>query len=364
MSQRANPALIGAFVVGAAVLIVAALLLWGGTSLFRTKLDYVLYFDSAVTGLQKGAPVMFRGVRIGEVNDVQIRWGTTLVAVYISLEPQLMKGTPPTNLPERVDEAVQRGLRAQLRTQSLLTGVLFVALDSVPDSPIVLRAPPGSKPRELPTIPTDREVWLAKLETIADKIGALPLDEVVQAASTTLNETTRLLRSPEITRVLKSTEQLMVDTRRLIQKVDTLAANVNAQIDPIAGDARATLKSAQVALADVPKLVDDVRSVAKKVDVNVEPLLTSLTKASDVAQAALEQARVTLEHARTTLEQATVTMRGVDGFLDQDSPLGYELAHTLRDLSEAARALRSLADYLERVPDSVVYGVRRTRDGR
>src|SRR5262245_53706948 len=276
MSQRANPAIIGAFVVGAAVLIVAALLLWGGTSLFRTKLDYVLYFDSAVTGLQKGAPVMFRGVRIGEVNDVQIRWGTTLVAVYISLEPQLMKGAPPTDLPGRVDEAVQRGLRAQLKTQSLLTGVLFIALDALPDSPIVLRAPPGSKPQELPTIPTDTEVWMAKLQKIADKIAELPPDQVVQAASTTLEETTRILRSPEITRVLKSTEQLMADTRTLVRKVDSLTASVNAQVDPLAGDARATLRAAQVALADVPKLVDDVRSVAKKVDVNVEPLLTSL----------------------------------------------------------------------------------------
>ena len=357
MSKRANPAIIGAFVVGAAVLIVAALLLWGGTSLFRTKLDYVLYFDSAVTGLQKGAPVMFRGVRIGEVNDVQIRWGTPLVAVYISLEPQLMKGAPPADLPRGVDEAVQRGLRAQLKTQSLLTGVLFVALDALPDSPIVLRAPPGSKPQELPTVPTDTEVWMAKLQKIADKIADLPLDDIVNAASTALKETTRLLRSPEITRVLKSTEQLMVDTRTLVHKVDALAATVTAQVDPLAVDAKATLRSAQAALADVPKLIDEVRGVARKVDVNVEPLLASLKRSSDVAQGALEQARV-------TLDQASVTMRGVDGVLDQDSSLGYELVQSLRELREAARALRSLADYLERVPDSVVYGVRRTKDGR
>jgi paraquat-inducible protein B len=357
MSSRANPAVIGAFVVGAAVLLVAALLVWGGRGIFRTKLDYVLYFDSAVTGLQKGAPVMLRGVRLGEVTDVQIRWGTPLVAVYIALEPDLLKGARPKDAPDRVAEAVQKGLRAQLRTQSFLTGVLFVALDVVPDSPIVFRAPPGSKPPELPTIPTDREVWVARLEQIADKISSLPLEDVARAAATTLDETTRILRSPEIARVLRNTDQLVADVRTLVGKVDTLATTVTAQVDPLAGDARATLRSAQTALAEVPALVADVRGTMRKVDAHVDPLLASLRRSSDAAHGALDQ-------ARDTLDQARVTLRGVDGVLDQESAIGYELVQALRDLREAARALRSLADYLERVPDSVVYGVRRTRDGR
>src|SRR4029453_7337171 len=78
MSLRANPTVIGAFVVGAVALLLVALLVWGGTGVFRTKLDYVLFFDSAVTGLTKGSPVMGRGVKIGEVTDIQIRWGTPL----------------------------------------------------------------------------------------------------------------------------------------------------------------------------------------------------------------------------------------------------------------------------------------------
>src|SRR5262245_36936656 len=93
MSTRANPAVIGGFVVGAVVLLVVALLVWGGTGLFRTKLNYVLFFDSAVTGLNKGGPVLARGVKVGEVTDVQIQWGTPLIAVYVTLEPQTVKGT-------------------------------------------------------------------------------------------------------------------------------------------------------------------------------------------------------------------------------------------------------------------------------
>jgi paraquat-inducible protein B len=127
---------------------------------------------------------------------------------------------------------------------------------------------------------------------------------------------------------------------------------VNAQVDPLAAEAKATLRSAETALADVPKLVNDVRGLVAKADPQIEPLLASLRKASESAQGALDQARVTLDQAR-------VTLRGVDGVLGQESAIGYELVQTLRELRETARALRSLADYLERVPDSVVYGVRR-----
>jgi paraquat-inducible protein B len=110
------------------------------------------------------------------------------------------------------------------------------------------------------------------------------------------------------------------------------------------------LRSADAALADVPRLVADIRGVVAKVDGQVDPLLASLRRSSDVAQSALEQARVTLG--------------GVDGVLTQESAIGYELVQALRELRETARSLRSLADYLERVPDSLVYGVRRAKDAR
>jgi paraquat-inducible protein B len=349
MSARANPTVIGAFVVGAAVLFIAALLVWGGTTFLHQKLDYVLYFDAAVTGLQKGAPVMLRGVRVGEVTDVQVRWGTRLVAVYIVLEPDALKGTPRHEVRAQIASAVQDGLRAQLKTQSFVTGVLFVALDAAPGTPIVFHKLDPKTP-ELPTIPTDLEVWMAKLERVADAVAKLPLDEIARAAATTLQETTRLLRSPEIAGVLKNTETLVKDTRTLVGRIDALAGSVATQVDPLASEARAMLRSADAALADVPRLVADIRGVVAKVDGQVDPLLASLRRSSDVAQSALEQARVTLG--------------GVDGVLTQESAIGYELVQALRELRETARSLRSLADYLERVPDSLVYGVRRAKDAR
>ena len=374
MSTRVNPAGIGAFVVGALALSVVALLVWGGTGLFRTKLDYVLVFDSAVTGLNKGAPVLARGVKVGEVTDIQLRWGTPLIAVYVALEPEALKGTAKAGPARAVEEAVRdRGLRAQLRMQSFVTGVLYVALDNRPDTPIDLR---GLDPRvpELPTIPTDIEVWTAKLEKFADTIGKVPLDQIAQTTAVILEDVKKIVESRETRDLLPSANAALADARTLIRKVDAeidpllaqikgtlarvdagldaatkLALDVDSRIDPLATQAEGALKTAQAAIGDARPLIEDLRRLAVKLDAAADPLLTSIRSTSDTA--------------RATLERAQLTLGSVDRTLDQESPMGFELFAMLRELRAAAQALRSLADYLERVPDAPVYGVRRPSGG-
>src|SRR5262245_41404579 len=152
MSARTNPAILGAFVLGACIVLVAGLVLWGGTALFKPRLRYVMYFDTDVSGLQKGAPVQLRGVRVGQVTDVQVRWGTSLIAVYTEFEPGLLKGIPEGGTEAAIQAAIRdRGERGQLRMQSLVTGVLYIAVDDFPGSPIVLRGLDKSVP-EFPTV--------------------------------------------------------------------------------------------------------------------------------------------------------------------------------------------------------------------
>jgi paraquat-inducible protein B len=365
MSMRAQPAVIGAFVVGAVALFLVALVVWGGTGLFRTKLNYVLFFDAAVTGLNKGAPVLARGVKVGEVTDVQLRWGTPMVAVYIRLEPQAVKGTAEAE-PARAIERVVReeGLRAQLRMQSFVTGVLYVALDFRPDTPIVLR---GLDPRvpELPTIPTDIEVWTAKLEKLADKLEKIPLDQIGHTTAAILEEVKKIVESKETHDLFRNTNAAIGDARTLVRRVDAqidpliaqltstlarldagldaarkLALDVDSRVDPLA---------TQTAIGDLRPVIENMRRLAAKLDAQADPLLTSLLGTSDTT--------------RATMERAQLTLGGVDSTLDQESPLGFELFQTIRELRAAARAVRALADYLERVPDAPVYGVRRPSGG-
>jgi len=312
-----------------------ALLVWGGTGFLRPKLNYVLFFDAAVTGLTKGAPVMFRGVKVGEVTDIQIRWGTPLVAVYVAIEPEALKGMAEGGAARRIEQAVrENGLRAQLRMQSFVTGVLYIGLEFRPDTRIVLRGSDQRVP-ELPTIPTDLEVWTAKLERFAEKIDKIPLDQITQTAVVILDGARKILESKDTQALFGNANAALVEARTLVHRVD-------GKIDPLATQAEATLKTAQVAVADVRPLIEDLRHVAAKLDAQADPLLTSF---------------------RGTLDQAQLTLRGVDRTLDQESPLGFELFQTLKELRSAAQALRALADYLERVPDAPLYGVRRPSGG-
>jgi paraquat-inducible protein B len=372
MSLRANPAVIGAFVVGAVVLLVVALLVWGGSGLFRSKLDYVLFFESAVTGLNKGAPVLARGVKVGEVTDVQLQWGTPLIGVYISVEPQTLKGTAKGGPGQAIERAVREdGLRGQLRMQSFVTGVLYVALDVHPGSPIVLRGLDPKVP-ELPTVPTDIEVWTAKLEKFAAAIEKVPLDHIAQAVSSILDEVKTIVKSKDTHELFRNANGALVDARRLVGRLDVqidpllaevkgtlgrldtaldatqkLVVNVDGRIDPLATQVDSALKAAQGALGDARPLIQDLRRIVTKVDAQADPLLTSF--------------RSTLDTARSALEGAQVTLGSLDRTLEQESPLGFELFSTLKELRSAAQSLRSLADYLERVPDAPVYGLRRPR---
>ena len=375
MSTRANPMVIGAFVVGAVALLLVALLVWGGTGLFRTKLDYVMFFDATVTGLNKGAPVLLRGVKVGEVTDIQIRWGTGgLVAVYVILEPDAVKGMADGGPRQAIERGVrEQDFRAQLRLQSFVTGVLYVALDRRPGTPIVLRGLDPKVP-ELPTIPGDLEVFVAKLERFANRIEKVPLEQIGQSAAELLDDVKKIVESKETHDLIPNAHAAISDARTLVRRVDAqidplfaqlngaltrlasaldaarqLAHNVDGKVDPLATQAEAALKTAQGAFDEVRPLIADLRRVAAKLDAQADPLLTSFRSTSDTA--------------RTTLERAQLTLGNVDRTLDQSSPLGYELFQTLKEFRAAAQALRSLADYLERVPDSLVRGIRRPARG-
>jgi len=240
--------------------------------------------------------------------------------------------------------------------QSIVTGVLYVAFDEFPGTSVVLRNL-DTRVQEMPTVPTDIEKWTAKVEKIADALAALPLDEIGRSVIATLDDARGILKSPEVASSLKNLDAVLAETRGLVRRLDTLAVNVNTQVGPLSTDAQAalvsaqsTLVSAQAALAQVPALVQDLRGVVAKIDAHADPLLASLQKTS--------------ETAGTTLERAQATLAGVDGTLSQDSALGSELGTALVEVREAARALSSLADYLERNPSALVYGRHPAGNGR
>src|SRR4030095_1427639 len=138
MNKKISPTLIGAFVVGALSLLVVAVIALGSGRLFRQTREFVLYFDNSVNGLRVGAPVKFKGVEIGSVKDIrlQLEEGGEINKIPVIIEIDLKKLTArgATIAPAVDREAfntfiVDRGLRGQLEMESLVTGLLYVALD-------------------------------------------------------------------------------------------------------------------------------------------------------------------------------------------------------------------------------------------
>ena len=123
---------VGAFVLGALALGVAAILLFGGAKIFTDKLRVVVYFQDSVAGLVVGAPVTLRGVKVGTVRSMKVYLKlpdlVPVIPVYLEIDPSTVSMTKVSPQAGAVDveEAVKAGLRAQLATQSLVTGQLSV----------------------------------------------------------------------------------------------------------------------------------------------------------------------------------------------------------------------------------------------
>src|SRR5262245_31621951 len=173
MSRRANPAAIGAFVVGALALVVVGLVVWGGVNLFQRPLKVVMYFDESVNGLAVGAPVSYRGVKLGTVTAIRAEVGTTRIAVFAELDPSSLAKQPGRfDAREALARAIRNGLRAQLGLQSIVTGQLFVSLVILPDTePVTVGLEPAVM--EIPTVPTLLQQFVDRFEKVVSAVENL-----------------------------------------------------------------------------------------------------------------------------------------------------------------------------------------------
>jgi MlaD protein len=113
MARKPNPALLGAFVVGAVILAVLGLVIFGGGKFFRSTQSWVAYFDESIKGLAVGAPVTFRGVKVGSVTDVKVvvdpKSGRSAPRSSSSSRPI---GSPPSGRKRTVSRRIARARAA------------------------------------------------------------------------------------------------------------------------------------------------------------------------------------------------------------------------------------------------------------
>jgi paraquat-inducible protein B len=295
---RANPKIVGGFIIGGTLLLLVAIAALVSGKFFTHSTTYVSFFPESVRGLQIGSPVTFRGVPLGQVTDVEVTFQVNLDRIH---DPG--GGTNQLQGMNAADAAkllAEKGLRAELQSTSLVTGQLYIDLDFHPDQAPRLLDIPTRYP-QIPTAPTKLQVLGDRIEKLATAISDLPFDEIARNLSEALVAIRDVARAPEIRKALAAAGSAGQDLSRTLGTVD--------------------------------RLVNDLRGKVSEVD--VRQVVADLHR--------------TLEAAEKGLVQVQSTLAGTSG-------AQREFSHTLSEISRAAAAIRTLADYLERNPSSLLVG--------
>ena len=317
MSEKPHTVAIGAFIVGALLIAIVTVIFVLGSGFGKGE-RIVMVFDGSVKGLNVGAPVAIRGVQVGQVTDINIILDADTLEILMVVVADFQEDRI-TRIGKRSDdlteELIQRGLRAQLNTQSLLTGLLYIQMDFHPGSDIIL-SDIDTPYFQFPTIPTD-------LERLTKKLQDMDFSELAGQFESTVRSVNELVSGDdfkaipgELAATLKSVTALSNQLR------EQLAASV-PKVDRLLDGAAVTVETTN---AELPEISDGVKN-------NLD---------------ALNKAIVAFDSA----------MQNIDGLVAPESPTSYRLNQALRELALAARALQQLAKTLEEQPEALIRGRR------
>jgi paraquat-inducible protein B len=259
---------------------------------YAHKERYLLYFQGSVTGLAVGAPVQLRGIIIGRVLDVQLKFNIDSadfeIPVLIEVEPErigVRGDRTKVKARDVIERLVARGLRGQLKSGSLLTGAVYLDLDFHPT------AAPATVTRQgdylvLPTVPATLEALTTRATSILEKVDALPIERIGADAAAAVAGASAVINSKELI----------------------------------------------AAIAETQAAAAAVRQGAERLDREIAPQLSA------------------------ALRETAATAHGAGEIVAENSPLYIELRRLFQDVSAAARSVRLLADYLERHPEALLQG--------
>ncbi|MBT5700676.1 MAG: MCE family protein, partial [Gammaproteobacteria bacterium] len=270
---------------------------------YARKIKFVMYFTGSVRGLSPGAPLEFRGIRIGEVLDIRMEFDeeTTSfrIPVLVEIEPDRIihrDSQNPLSPEQTLQTLVDKGLRGRLQSGNLLTGKLFVELNIYPDAPLTMVADASMAYPELPTI-------AGAFEAITQSIG----------------EFVEKFRTIDIEEIGNNIENILGGADKLVNK------NVNEE-------AVTDLQASMRALSNVLRNVDEG---------NLDTAIVA---------------------ARNVLINLQDTLGMINDILEPHSPLQHNVIKVTDELEEMSRSVRLLIETLERQPNSIIFGRKVTED--
>jgi paraquat-inducible protein B len=359
MGKRVNPAVIGGFIVGAVVLIIVGVLVFSRGQFLSEKRPFVLFFEGSVKGLNIGAPVDFQGVQIGSVTDIRLQYivkdNEFRTPVFIELEPARITEVGALDVPIAAEvkerrlfkTLIDRGLRAQLATQSLVTGQLYIQMVFQPDTPIRLVGGVGEVP-ELPTVPTTLQQATQEAQELLKKLGELPLDQLFANVLGITEGLNRLVNAPETQGLIQGLSSTTTDVQELVR-------HLNGGIVRLLDDMDGISKAGSSLLTDAQQLV-------RRVDGQVVPLSNNMKETLDVTRGTVKDTQQLIRQVDSRIgrlmDGITETTKAAQATMahTQRTVVDDKLAAALNEFTAAVRSFRLLADYLERNPNALLYG--------
>lgn len=331
MSKKASPTLIGVFTLIGLILAAIAAVILGAGRFFKETHGVLLYFDKSANGLQVGSDVRFGGVRIGSVKSISVivdrEENRKVIPVVVELgEKELRLISTDTgdgmdfSTKQGVEKAVNQGLRAGMKQQSLLTGQLYVEFDVVPDVPGFIYYNHAEPPYPVvPTIGTEMDELIAGIADGLKKFNALDLDGV-----------------------MGEVRNVLVGARDQISEMDIKGINDN--IIAITKDVRRLTSDDKLvsAIDNLNEALVQIDQVATKANAGIEPLLTNLNAV--IAQTDAGVAKI---------QQAA---QDVSQLSNPRAPMLLRMNTVLQETERASRALKELSTDLKRDPHALLSG--------
>jgi paraquat-inducible protein B len=312
MSAQANHWKLGAFVLGSVMLGAVAAVLLAAQTMQVITASNVSYFDEAVTGLEVGSPISFRGVKIGNVSAIDVAPDRRHVEVTYQLGVRVLHrlGLAGTSNGKETKLSVPPDLRVQLASTGL-TGTKYLQIDFFPSA-----TPPPVLPFPVPDnyIPATPSTMKNLEDAVVRAVDMIPLlTEELGSMATRLNS---ILDDVHRRGIPARAAAAISDTDQLVLKLSTKLDQL--QVPELSHDAQATLTTATSALARMNRVLDHIDGK--------DGLLVSAQRTSDALG-------------------------------DLAGPrLDRNLEETGRDLRDAATAVRQLAEALQLDPDMLLKG--------
>lgn len=328
MSARARPTVVGLFVAGALVLAVAAVLFFGGGKLFSHKEKFIVYFSDSVNGLSVGSPVKFKGVQIGEVTKIMIHYDqpqdSDAIPVMLEIDTtRLHKDLgDPTDLsdPEVFKGQVyDAGLRARLQMLSFVTNQLYIELDDETGAAAPKFVSLSHEYKEIPSVSSGLSEMVKSVTLALANLSKVDFAEMSQKINHLADE--------------------------LTQGVDDLNfKEINTSLVTAANNLNAILSDPKVkeSLLKLGTTLDDLDSLAANLNQQVQPLS--------------DEIKSTASSARNTLDQLDKTLEAVRDVVAPDSPLRANLDKMIIEITHAAQSVRVLSNFLEANPGALLTG--------